>query len=62
MFKVVTMVFQQIMTEFNEAKSEQDTTVAITKVVLKLMNQMALNDKPVLSSEGAPHINKTATV
>jgi hypothetical protein len=39
MFKVVAMVFQQIMTEFNGVESEEDRIVAITRTVLKLMNQ-----------------------
>jgi hypothetical protein len=34
MFKVVTMVFQQIMTELNAAELEEDRIVAITKIVL----------------------------
>jgi hypothetical protein len=38
MFTVVTVV-QQIMTEFNGAVSEKDKIVAITKIVLNLMNQ-----------------------
>jgi uncharacterized tellurite resistance protein B-like protein len=39
MFKVVAMVFQQIMTELSGAESEEDRIVAITKIVSKLMNQ-----------------------
>jgi hypothetical protein len=38
MLKVVTVV-QQIMTEVSGALSEEDKIVAITKIVLKLMNQ-----------------------
>jgi hypothetical protein len=38
MFEVTTVV-QQIMTELNGAVSEEDKIVAITKIVLKLMNQ-----------------------
>jgi hypothetical protein len=38
MLRVVTVV-QQIMTEFNGAVSEEDKIVAITKIVLNLMNQ-----------------------
>jgi uncharacterized tellurite resistance protein B-like protein len=37
MFKVVAMVFQQIMTELNGAESEEDRIVAIAKIVSKLM-------------------------
>jgi hypothetical protein len=37
MFKVVAVVFQQIMTEFSWAESEEDRIVAITKIVSKLM-------------------------
>jgi hypothetical protein len=39
MFKVVTTLFQQIMTELNGAKSEENRIVPITKIVLKLMKQ-----------------------
>jgi hypothetical protein len=39
MLKVVTTVFQQIMTECYGAESEDDRIVAITKIVLKLMKQ-----------------------
>jgi hypothetical protein len=39
MFKVVTTVFQQIMTELNGAESEEYRIVAITKIVFKLMKQ-----------------------
>jgi hypothetical protein len=38
MLRVVTVV-QQIMTEFNDAVSEEDKIVAITKIVLNLINQ-----------------------
>jgi hypothetical protein len=38
MFTVVTTAFQQIMTELNGAESE-DRTVAITKIVFKLLKQ-----------------------
>jgi hypothetical protein len=40
MLTVVTIV-QQIMTEFRGAVSEQDKILAITKIVLNLMNQNA---------------------
>jgi hypothetical protein len=36
-FRVATVV-QQIMTELNDTVSEEDKIVAITKVVLKIMN------------------------
>jgi hypothetical protein len=39
MFTVVATAFQQIMTEFNGAESEEDRIVAVTKIVLKLMKQ-----------------------
>jgi hypothetical protein len=39
MFKVVTMIFQQIMTELNRDESEEDRIMAITKTVSKLMKQ-----------------------
>jgi hypothetical protein len=39
MFTVVTTIFQQIITELNRAKSEEDRTMAITKTILKLMKQ-----------------------
>jgi hypothetical protein len=39
MFTVVATVFQQIMTELNWAKSEDDRIVAITKIALKLTKQ-----------------------
>jgi hypothetical protein len=39
MFKVVATIFQQIMTELNGAKSEEDRIMAITKIVLKLIKQ-----------------------
>jgi hypothetical protein len=35
----VVMIVQQIMTEFHGAVSEEDKIVAITKIVLNLMNQ-----------------------
>jgi hypothetical protein len=35
------MILQQIMTELTGAKSEEDRIMAITKIVLKLMKQMA---------------------
>jgi hypothetical protein len=38
MFRVATIV-QQIMTEFSVGASEEDTIVAITKIVLSLMKQ-----------------------
>jgi hypothetical protein len=38
MLTVVTIV-QQIMTEFRGAVSEQDKLLAITKIVINLMNQ-----------------------
>jgi hypothetical protein len=38
MLRVVTAV-QQIMTQFNDAVSEEDKIVAITKIVLNLMKQ-----------------------
>jgi hypothetical protein len=38
MFKVATAV-QQMMTELNEVVSEGDKIVAITKIVLKLVDQ-----------------------
>jgi hypothetical protein len=38
MLRVVTAV-HQIMTEFNDAVSEEDKIVAITKIVLNLMKQ-----------------------
>jgi hypothetical protein len=37
MFKVVTTIFQQIMTELNGAESEEDRIMAITNTVLELM-------------------------
>jgi hypothetical protein len=39
MFRVVAMVFQQIMTQLNGVESEEDRIMAITKIVLKLMKQ-----------------------
>jgi hypothetical protein len=38
MLNVVTVV-QQIMTEVSGAQSQEEQIVAITKIVLKLMNQ-----------------------
>jgi hypothetical protein len=38
MLNVVTVV-QQIMTEVSSAQSQEEQIVAITKIVLKLMNQ-----------------------
>jgi hypothetical protein len=38
MLKVITIV-QQIMTEFSGAVSKEDKIVAITKIVLNLMEQ-----------------------
>jgi hypothetical protein len=38
MLRIVTAV-QQLMTEFNGAVSEEEKTVAITKIVLNLMKQ-----------------------
>jgi hypothetical protein len=37
MFDVVTTVFQQIMTELNGVDSDEERTVAIIKIVLKLV-------------------------
>jgi hypothetical protein len=37
MLKVVVLVLQQIMTEFNGAVSEEAKILAITKIVLNLM-------------------------
>jgi hypothetical protein len=39
MFKVVSVVFQQIMKQLNGAESEEDRIMAVTKVVLKFMKQ-----------------------
>jgi hypothetical protein len=39
MFKVLVMVFQQIITELDGAKLEEDRIVAITKIVLKVVKQ-----------------------
>jgi hypothetical protein len=39
MFNAVATVFQQIVTELNEAEPEENRIVAITKIVLKLMKQ-----------------------
>jgi hypothetical protein len=38
MLRVVTVV-QQVMTKFNDAVSEEDKIVGITKIVLNLMKQ-----------------------
>jgi hypothetical protein len=35
MFKVVTTIFQQIVTELSGAKSEEDRIMAITKICIK---------------------------
>jgi hypothetical protein len=37
MLTEVATIFQQIMTELNGAKSEEDRIMAITKIVLKLL-------------------------
>jgi hypothetical protein len=42
MFAVVTMIFQQIMIEFNGAEPEEDRIIVITKTTLKLMKQNGL--------------------
>jgi uncharacterized tellurite resistance protein B-like protein len=39
MFTVVAKIFQQIMTELSEAESEEDSIMAIKKIVLKLMKK-----------------------
>jgi hypothetical protein len=39
MFKVVAVIFQQIMTQLNGAEPEEDRVVAITKTVLQLVKQ-----------------------
>jgi hypothetical protein len=39
MFKVVTTMCQQTMTELNGAESEEDRIMAIIKIALKLMKQ-----------------------
>jgi hypothetical protein len=39
MFKVVATIFQPIMTELSGAESEEDRIMAITKIVLKLIEQ-----------------------
>jgi hypothetical protein len=39
MLKVIVMIVQQIMTEFNGAVLEKAKIVAITKIVLNLMDQ-----------------------
>jgi hypothetical protein len=62
--KAVATVFQRIMTELNGTKSEEKI-VAITKIVLKLVQQNChalptttmTNDRLILSSERAPHID-----
>jgi hypothetical protein len=38
-FKVVTTIVEQIIRELSGAKSEEDRTMAITKILLKLMKQ-----------------------
>jgi hypothetical protein len=35
----VATIFQQIMTELNVAETEEERIVAVTEIVLKLMNQ-----------------------
>jgi hypothetical protein len=78
MFTAVATAFQQIVTEFNGAESE-DRIVVITETVLKLMKMAdrfhgreislrwrgpaaTVNDILVLSSERKTHVNKPATV
>jgi hypothetical protein len=39
MFKIAATVLQQILTGLNGAESEEDGTVAITKIVLNLKKQ-----------------------
>jgi hypothetical protein len=39
MLTLVATVFQQIVTGLNGAESEEDTIMAITQIVLKLMKQ-----------------------
>jgi hypothetical protein len=39
MFRVVTMIFQQIVTELSGAESEEDRIITITKIVLNAMKQ-----------------------
>jgi uncharacterized tellurite resistance protein B-like protein len=39
MFKVVSTVFHQVISELSGAESEEDRIVAITKMLLKLMKQ-----------------------
>jgi hypothetical protein len=65
-----------MLTELNGAESEEDRIVAIIKTheakwlleficpseLQHSMRMTATNDRPVLSSERAPHIDKTATV
>jgi hypothetical protein len=41
MSAVVVMIFRQIMTELSGAASEEDRLMAITKIVLKLIKQIA---------------------
>jgi hypothetical protein len=41
MFKVVAMIFQQIITELNGAKSEEDRTMGIIKNCIKTLQKMA---------------------
>jgi uncharacterized tellurite resistance protein B-like protein len=39
MFKVAATIFQQIMSELDGAKREEDRIMAITKMLLKLIKQ-----------------------
>jgi hypothetical protein len=39
MFKIVAMIFQQIMTDLSVAESEEDRIMTITKIGFKLMKQ-----------------------
>jgi hypothetical protein len=50
MLKVVTVV-QQIMTEVSGAQSQEEQIVAITKIVLKPMNQSGHWSSDVCSSD-----------
>jgi uncharacterized tellurite resistance protein B-like protein len=51
-FKVVTMIFQQIMTKLSGAESEEDRILAITKIVLKLMKQNGQQSSKVVNMTG----------
>jgi hypothetical protein len=42
MLRVVVMVVQKIMTESNDAVLEEAKILAITKIILNLMEKMAL--------------------